>query len=189
MEIAVKFSAGSLACEPDPPGIRSQVLVPLQCESGRPVGVAAIGPRRGAPPRIHEVKGLWDILGAEHLTERDEDLVLRGFIVLVVDHIGLICDHGDEKDAAAGEKAWQIQILPYGVVASGRRCVEEVLRGIVPKDLVWWKLEEDLGVDSQLESLDGDFLPMWKFGRKCNVPGLEDAHGKCGNGVIRLDAA
>lgn len=106
MEIAVKFGAGSLACVPDTPVIRSEVLVPFQSESGRPIGVAAVGPWRGAPTRIHEVQGLRDILGAEHLTQRDKDLLLRGLIVLVIDDVGLICDHGDEKDAAAGDKIW-----------------------------------------------------------------------------------
>ena len=102
MEKAVKFCAVSLACVPDTPGVCSEVLVPFQCEPGRPIGVAAVGPWRGAPARIHEVKWLWDILSAEHLTERNKDLLLRGFIVLLVDDIGLICDHGDKKDAAAG---------------------------------------------------------------------------------------
>ena len=108
VEVAVEFSAGSLACVPDTPGTCSEVLVPFQCESGRPVGIAAIGPWRGTPTRIHEVEGLWDVLGAKHLTERNEDLLLRGFIVLVVNDIGLICDHGDEKDTATREKIWQI---------------------------------------------------------------------------------
>ena len=189
MEIAVEFSASSLACVPDTPGICPEVLVPFQCESGRPIGVAAVGPWRSTPPRIHEVEGIWDILGAEHLTERDEDLLLRGFIVLVVDDVRLICDHSDEKDAAAGDKVWEIQILPYGVVASGWRCIEEKFRRIVPKDLVRWKLEEDLGVDSHLEGLDGDLLPVREFGLKCNVPRLEDTHGKRGDRVVRLDAA
>ena len=63
------------------------------------------------------------------------------------------------------------------------------MRGVVPEDLVGWKLEEDLGVDSHLEGLDGDLLPVGKFRRECNVPRLEDTHGKCGDGVICLDAA
>lgn len=63
------------------------------------------------------------------------------------------------------------------------------MRRIVPEDLLRWKLEEDLGVDSQLESLDGDLLPVWELGHKCNIPRLEDTHGKGCDRIIRLDTA
>lgn len=63
------------------------------------------------------------------------------------------------------------------------------MRRIVPEDLVRWKLEKYLGVDSHLERLNSDLLPVWEFGRKGNVPRLEDTHGKRGDRVLRLDAA
>ena len=174
MEKAVELRARSLARVPETPGIRAEVLVPFEGESGRPVGVAAVGPGRGAPARIHEVDGLGDVGGAEHLAQRDEDLLLCGFVGLVVDDVGLVGDDGDEEDAAAGEEVGEIEVLPDRVVAPGRRSVEEELGGIVPEGFVGWELEEDLGVDSHLEGLDGDLLPTWEFGRECDVSGLED---------------
>ena len=189
VEKAVELRAGSLARVPETPSIRAEVLVPFQGKSGRPIRIATVGPGGGAPARIHKVEGLGDVVSAEHLTQRDEDLLLCGFVGLVVDDVGLVGDDGDEEDAAAGEEVGEIEVLPDGVVAPGRRGVEEELRGIVPEGFVGWELEEDLGVDSHLEGLDGDLLPTWELRGECDISGLEDTDGKCVDCVIRLDTA
>ena len=82
----------------------------------------------------------------------------------MVDDVGLLCDNGDEEDAAAGEEVFVVEVLPYGVVAAGGGGVEEELGGAVPEDFVRWELEEDFRVDSHLEGFDGDALPPWECG-------------------------
>lgn len=74
----------------------------LECESGRPVGVAAAGPRRLAPARVHEIDWLGDGVVTEHLAEDGQELGFGDVVGLGFDTVGLVGHHGGEEDAAAG---------------------------------------------------------------------------------------
>ena len=136
VKVTVIFLAGGFACEPQAADVGAEVLVALQCEAGRPVGVATASPGCFAPARIHEVDRVRDGGVAEHLAKDDEDLGFGDIVGLSFEAVGLVCHDGHDEDAAAGEELGDIERLGNGVVAAGWGGVEEVLVVGLPEDLV-----------------------------------------------------
>lgn len=188
VQVPVILRARRLAREPQPARIRPQVLVALERQARRPIRIRPVRPRRGTPARIEEVDRVGDVVGAEHVAQRDEDLRLGGFVGLAVDDEGLVGDDGDKEDAATGEEVGVVEGLPDGVVAALRGRIEEQLFGFVPEDLVRRELKEDFGVGGHLEGFDGGALPVREGRGEGDGGGLEDADGEGGDGVVGDDA-
>lgn len=188
MQIPKVLTTSRLARKPQPPSISAQILVSFEREPGRPIGVAAVGPGRGAPAGIHEINRLRHVLGTEHLAQGREDLGFGEVVGLLVDDVGLVGDDGDEEDAAAGEEVFVVEVLPHGVVAAGVGGVEEELGAVVLEDSVGRELEENFGVDPHLEGFDGDAFPVGEGGGEGYGVGLENADGEGVDGVVGFDA-
>ena len=187
MQIPIVLRTRRLAGEPHIANVSTEILVALQRQAGRPVGVGAVRPGGGAPAWVVERDRIWDVI-AVHLAEGDHDLGLGGFVILVVDAVGLIGDDSYEEEAGAGKEIFVIEGLPDRVVAAAWRGVEEEFGGFVPEDLVGWELEEDLGVDAHLEGLDGLGLPGGEGWGEGDIAGLQDTNGEGRDGVVGLDA-
>lgn len=134
----------------------------FQGEPRWPVRVGAISPRYFPPAGIHEIDRLGDFVGAENFAKDIEDLVFGQLIRLFFNHAGLVGNDSCKENAAPRQEIRDIKGLKNGVIAAFGMSVKEVLHGLVPEYLVGRELEEDLGVDTHLEGLDGDLLPAWK---------------------------
>lgn len=196
LQKAKVLRAGVLAREPEAAHIRTEILMLLDRHAGGPVGVAAGGPRGGAPAGVHEGDGVGDVGRAEHVAEDGEDLGLCGGVVLGLGDEGFGGDDGDEEEAGAGEEGRVGERLPQRIVAAfERRGVEEVF-GVVGPELRRRgevELQEDFGVDAHVELGDGGLLPGGErrvegHGGEAGQGVLQYAEGEGADGVLGLDA-
>lgn len=131
----------------------------LEGEPRGPVGVGPVRPRGLPPPGVHEIDRFRHVFVSKHLAEDREDFRLGQLVRLSLQHPRLIRHHGGHENAAARVELWEIQRLKNGIVATFLVGVEQIFVGLIPKDLVGWKLNENFGVNSHLERLNRDFLP------------------------------
>ena len=141
----------------------------VQGGAGRPVGVAAVCPRLGAPAGVEEGDGVRHVRGAEHVAQHGEGLGLGFGVGLGFDAGALVLQDGGEDDAGPGQEAGSVEGLPDGVVAAfGRVGVEEELGRPVPEDAVRWELQEDFGVAAHREGCDAFLFPGGKGRVECD---------------------